>query len=665
MSTTPIPVPKTLTVFAPDGTQGNIPAENVQAAVAAGGKVGVHIFDPDGNEGFVPHDQLPAAIKAGATFVPKQALNANPGDPQGGVIDSAIRFGSGLLGAGKDAALGLYHAVQNSKDPGDMLNNLVVQPQVNAYKQGAQMLNQARDTGDVVQGVRGLGHVIASAVPMVGPAITGTADAMLPQIDKGNYAGALGTGVGNAALAYLGGKAAGALEGDSIVPGQNYNTSHAAAFEGLTAKANGMGPNFIPQNLTSDALSPIRQSAADMIANGNPTEQAVAQAATARGTSPLDRLGAVHTVIQKSLSDLEAQHAPVLQQVAQTPVDMTPIQKGLQAQIKPGMSSADIAGINDLIQRSGQITNLGDLNSFRQIMNEEASPSYRQTPTRAGQASAPQQVATDAANAVRNHYFDQMQQATGTDFQPLKAQESKLLTTKEAIERMQSPEAKAEATFNAPSTVKESLGNIANIIKEPRATVTQTILRESPATRAAMLIRKSLTNLPDPTTPTPQGTVIPPSNAPQLPANATPQTLTPQPPAPSPAPQPSLTGQYQSLLPNPQGQLSATNLRSLLETSSQPLELPASTNAPNVAQAPSTSYPALNEATARTRVNPTQFSNPEVIPPSGARPVTPSGQVMTPIQRFLNAGELDPSITNPSVDDLKRAIAGMRKKRGK
>lgn len=525
MSTTPIPVPKTLTVFAPDGTQGNIPAENVQAAVAAGGKVGVHIFDPDGNEGFVPHDQLPAAIKAGATFVPKQAPNANPGEPQGGVIDSAIRFGSGLLGAGKDAAVGLYRAVQNSKDPGDMLNSLVVQPQVNAYKQGAQMLNQARDTGDVVQGVRGLGHVIASAVPMVGPAITGTADAMLPQIDKGNYAGALGAGVGNAALAYLGGKAAGALAGDSIVPGQNYNPSHAAAFEGLTAKANGMGPNFIPQNLTSDALSPIRQSAADMIANGNPAEQAVAQAATARGTSPLDRLGAVHTVIQKSLSDLEAQHAPVLQQVAQTPVDMTPIQKGLQAQIKPGMSSADIAGINDLIQRSGQITNLGDLNSFRQIMNEEASPSYRQTPTRAGQASAPQQVATDAANAVRNHYFDQMQQATGTDFQPLKAQESKLLTTKEAIERMQSPEAKAEATFNAPSTVKQSLGNLANIIKEPRATVTQTILRESPATRAAMLIRKSLTNLPEPTPPNPQGTVIPPSNAPQLPANAAPPTI--------------------------------------------------------------------------------------------------------------------------------------------
>lgn len=665
MSTTPIPVPKTLTVFAPDGTQGNIPAENVQAAVAAGGKVGVHIFDPDGNEGFVPHDQLPAAIKAGATFVPKQAPNANQGEPQGGVIDSAIRFGSGLLGAGKDAAIGIYHAVQNSKDPGDMLKNLVVQPQVNAYKQGAQMLNQARDTGDVVQGVRGLGHVIASAVPMVGPAITGTADAMLPQIDKGNYAGALGTGVGNAALAYLGGKAAGALAGDSIVPGQNYTPSHASAFEGLTAKANGMGPNFIPQNLTSDALSPIRQSASDMIANGNPTEQAVAQAATARGTSPLDRLGAVHTVIQKSLSDLEAQHAPVLQQVAQTPVDMTPIQKGLQAQIKPGMSSADIAGINDLIHRSGQITNLGDLNSFRQIMNEEASPSYRQTPTRAGQASAPQQVATDAANAVRNHYFDQMQQATGTDFQPLKAQESKLLTTKEAIERMQSPEAKAEATFNAPSTVKESLGNLANIIKEPRATVTQTILRESPATRAAMLIRKSLTNLPEPTPPNPQGTVIPPSNAPQLPANATPQILTPQPPAPSPAPQPSLPGQPQSLLANPQGQLSAANLRNLLATSSQPLELPASTNAPNVAQIPSTSYPALNEATARTRVNPTQFSNPEVIPPSGARPVTPSGQVMTPIQRFLNAGELDPSITNPSVDDLKRAIAGMRKKHGK
>lgn len=340
---------------------------------------------------------------------------------------------------------------------------------------------------------------------------------MRPQLEEGNVAGAAGTLAGNAAIAYLTGKAGKALAPESAVANQNYTPSQGSAFEGQMAKANGMGPNFIPQNLTSDALSHIRQSASDMLANGNPTEQAIAEAATSKATAPLDRLGAIHSVIQKSLSNLEAQHAPALAQVSQTPVDMTSIQRGLQSQIVPGMSSADLAGIHDLIQRSGQINTLGDLNTFRQLMNEEASPSYRQTPTRAGQASAPQQVASDTADAVRAHYFDQLQQATGQDFQPLKNQQSKLLTTKEAIERMQSPEAKAEATFNAPTTLRESIGNVANLIKDPRATVTQTLLRESPATRQGMLIRKYLTNLPDPATPTPQAVAPIPSNAPRLP----------------------------------------------------------------------------------------------------------------------------------------------------
>lgn len=527
MSTATAPLPKTITMFAPDGTLGDVPAENLQSALDAGGKVGFKVYAPDGTPGYIPREQIPAAIKAGGTFVPKTSPNANPGEPQAGFSSSGGRGASASLDALVSAAKGVYQMTQpDTPTIGGRVKQallgpaypLLVKPSVDTYKTGASMLEQARNSGDLVQGIQGTGHIIASAIPGIGPMIAGTSDAMLPDIQKGNYAGAVGTGVTNALLAYLtekaGGAAAKAIVGKAPIPGQNYTPAHAAAFEGLTAKANGMGPNFIPQNLTSDALSPIRQSAADMLANGSPTEQAVARAATGKGTAPLDRLGAVHSVIQKSLTDLEAQHAPVLSQVSSTPVNMAPIQSSLRAQIVPGMSAADVAGIQDLIDRSGQITNLDELNRFRQLMNEEASPSYRQTPTRAGQASAPQQVATDAADAVRYHYFDQMQQATGTDFGPLKNQESKLLTTKEAIERMQSPEAKAEATFNAPSTMREKAGEVANLIREPRTTVTQTILRESPATRVANLIRKSLTDLPDASVPTPAPQGAPASNPP-------------------------------------------------------------------------------------------------------------------------------------------------------
>lgn len=646
-------------MIAPDGTAGDVPAENAQAAANAGGKIGIKVYAPDGTPGYVPFDQLGPALKAGGVTEAQRNVQLNtPAPPQnsGGILNSGVRFLEGAGSALADTGKGLYKAVTAPPTPGiagvlqglapggPLGYRLLVQPQI---QQGQQAIADAK-AGNYSQMV---GHGVAAITPGVGPAVASTAEAAIPQIINGNYAGAAG-GIGaNLALAALLKKAGSVIGGDSTVAGQNYTPAHAAAFEGLTAKANGMGPNFIPQNLTSDALSPIRQSAADMLANGTPIEQAIAQAAVSKGTAPLDRLGAIHSVIQKSLTDLEGQHNPVLAQVAQTPVDMTPIQQRLQAQIKPGMSDSDISGINDLIQRSGQINTLGDLNVFRQMMNEEASPLYRQTPTRAGQAAAPQGVVTDAANAVRAHYFDQMQQATvspqnpaGIDFQPLKNQESKLLTAKEAIERMQSPEAKAEATFNAPTTFRESAGNLANLIKEPRTTVTQTLLRESPATRAGMLIQKSLTDLPEPSQPGPaQFQGVPPSSSPQLPANAIPTTIqgtsVPSPPPPASF----LTSQQMALPP--------------------PAQLPQSTAGPT--PTPPSPPPPLNQATARMRVNPTQFQSPEQIVSSGARPVTPSGQVMTPIQRFLQAGDLEPNILNPSVDDLKRAIDGMRKKRSK
>lgn len=559
MSTAPVLLPpKTIPIIAPDGTSGQVPAANAQAAINAGGKLGIKVYAPDGTLGTVPVDQLPAALKAGGVTQAQHQVQLNTPPPdtnQGGAVNSGMRFLEGAGGALADAGKGIYNAVTAPRTPGlagalqslapggTLGYHLLVQPQI---QQGQQAVQDAK-SGNYSQMV---GHGLAAITPGIGPAVAGTADAAIPKVIEGNYAGALG-GVGaNIALAALLKKASSGLAGQSTVSGQNYTPAQAAAFEGLTAKANGMGSNFIPQNLTGDALSPIRQSTADMLANGTPTEQAIARVATAGGMNPIDRLGATHSVIQKSLSDLEAQHTPALASVSGTPVDMRPIQRGLQAQIKPGMSTADISGINDLIDRAGQINNLGDLNVFRQIMNEEASPSYRQTPTRAGQASAPQQVATDTANAVRNHYFDNLQQATGTDFQPLKAQQSQLLTTKEAIERLMSPEAKAEATFNAGATsIKGRLGDLANVIKDPRTAITQTLLRESPATRVSNLIQKSLSDLPEPSQPGPaqfQGTP-PSSGQPQLPANATPTTIQGT-PVPSTVPAAALPPAIQRIL---------------------------------------------------------------------------------------------------------------------
>lgn len=345
----------------------------------------------------------------------------------------------------------------------------------------------------------------------------------------GNAIGQVGTG------AILGGAADQAVSrvsktssalGKPPVSGQNYTPAHAAAFEGAVAPATAMGKNFIPQNVTPEALTPIRSTAARM-AQGTPVEQGTVQAATASGTPPLERLGAYQKIVQGALDDLEQQHAPALAQSANVPVDTAPIVQRLKSLISPTTAPADVSAINELASRVQKANTIGDLNKFRQELNTETAPEYRQSQVQAGRSGISSQATSDLAGWVRNAYYDGLQQATGTDFAPLKRQEANLITTQEALQNQQAPLAKAEATYattspyNGLSTMKEKAGNIANLIKDPKTTVTQTILRESPATKVSTLLQKSLADLPE----APTSTGVPPPPTPlqpqaQLPAQS-------------------------------------------------------------------------------------------------------------------------------------------------
>jgi hypothetical protein len=60
----------TVPIFAPDGTLGDIPPEQLVAAVKAGAKPGVHFKAPDGSMGIVPADRVSDAVKGGGTILP-------------------------------------------------------------------------------------------------------------------------------------------------------------------------------------------------------------------------------------------------------------------------------------------------------------------------------------------------------------------------------------------------------------------------------------------------------------------------------------------------------------------------------------------------------------------------------------------------------------------
>jgi hypothetical protein len=337
-----------------------------------------------------------------------------------------------------------------------------------------------------------------------------------------------------------------------------------------------------------------------------------------------------------------------------------------------GVAPEDAAALQEISSRLGTVKDLGGLNDLRQWLNNEAAAGYKQDGIAAARGTATKAGFRSAADAARNAYYDQLQKASGIDFQPIKAQQSALLNQQEGAAKLgqtlSSQQGLADEPKSKQQVLAEALTGGRAIKAGPIAGIGQLaaekILNRTPLTQPNYLIREALKNLPNAT---PPASVATPSVAPniagQLPANATPPTIqgTPVPPSPPPS---ALPVSQQIALPQPaQPGLPQPSPQAALPNSRATLQLPQTTDGPNPT-APSPS-PILNAATARMRIDPTQFQSPQVIPPTGARPVTPTGEVLSPIQRFLQSGELDNSILNPSTDDLKRAISNMRKRRDK
>lgn len=69
-----------VTIFDPQGNKGEIPFENLTAAVKAGAKPAITVKAPNGSIGDIPADRLPDAAKAGASVVPlKDQETQHPG----------------------------------------------------------------------------------------------------------------------------------------------------------------------------------------------------------------------------------------------------------------------------------------------------------------------------------------------------------------------------------------------------------------------------------------------------------------------------------------------------------------------------------------------------------------------------------------------------------
>lgn len=170
--------PTTVPVFSPDGQLGDIPYEQLKAALAAGAKPGVTIKSPDGKIGVIPAERVPDAAKAGATVVPfEQQDGQHPGfwhalweDAKGmaqGMASTAnatyaAQSGNPMPMAMQAAnmAQGISDNMQHRKDEGRSLAYRSVAPVGDVLGVNTRGMEDAADQGDVA-GVAG--H--ASAVP--------------------------------------------------------------------------------------------------------------------------------------------------------------------------------------------------------------------------------------------------------------------------------------------------------------------------------------------------------------------------------------------------------------------------------------------------------------------------------------------------------------------
>lgn len=242
------PQSQNVTIIAPDGTSGDVPSANVNAALAAGGKLGIHVYAPDGTAGYVPHDKLGDALKAGATYAPAQ--QSNPDQPKG--------FTASLVAPIPALAKGLYHSfVDSPRDPneqrvkgtddqsGVMMRGLgqfglgayrtLVAPAVaNAHAaaadaQSPNLSNRLAATSEAI-----------GAIPVIGGGID-AGKSVLQQYLSGDKSGAAGSVAGNLVTAGLMGAVGGEL-GAPAVDGTLTPLERSAV--GVTKAVNPQGVAF-------------------------------------------------------------------------------------------------------------------------------------------------------------------------------------------------------------------------------------------------------------------------------------------------------------------------------------------------------------------------------------------------------------------------------------
>jgi hypothetical protein len=245
-------------IFDPTGKVRMIPKDQVDAALAAGGKHAVKMLDPKGTQRWVPDDQVTAAVQSGGKLT---------GDQPGAIA----RF----LGSALDVN-GLKDLAHPSDAVDEQMKELREHPWRAALRAAAGPAGQVaeglyeggkRIAGEVGESVGaakegnvpGAASHMVSAIPFVGPVLDKAAE----QNARGDYAGEAGTLFGAVAPAL------GAKVGEIPLPGEYESVGTAAErFPGAVKQGVGRAKDALyPKN---KSLTPPEEASQQFIKALNP-----------------------------------------------------------------------------------------------------------------------------------------------------------------------------------------------------------------------------------------------------------------------------------------------------------------------------------------------------------------------------------------------------------
>lgn len=268
----------TIPMFGPDGTLGDVPMTQANAAKAAGAKPAVNFQAPDGTHGYVPADKIQDAIKAGGKILPfEQQEMQHPGFWHSMVSDLAGM----VTGLPKAAAM----LAPPTPYGGGVGTPTLAQPPGPAPKGSGTLYRAARVPASLVANVPGMEQSAAegdvagvaghAAAPVAAAALgTGASEALR----------AVGPWAKRAAL--LGRTPAEAYQ-SALKPSTTLNPAERARIVN-TGLTQGIPVSKAGLEMITDRIDALNQAIKQTIDTGNAQGVAVAPAAVAqRGIPPV------------------------------------------------------------------------------------------------------------------------------------------------------------------------------------------------------------------------------------------------------------------------------------------------------------------------------------------------------------------------------------------